>query len=55
MRRLTSTICGVILGTGLAVAFAQPVDEAQKKLLGARIATRGNATAKQSTMSSVIG
>jgi uncharacterized protein (TIGR03067 family) len=31
----------VILGTGLAVAVAQPVDEAQKKLLGAWIATRG--------------
>ena len=31
----------MILGTGLAVAVAQPVDEAQKKLLGARIATRG--------------
>src|SRR6185369_12936618 len=40
MRRLTSTICGVILGTGIAVAFAQPVDEAQKKLLGAWTATR---------------
>ena len=40
MRRLTSTICGVILGTGLAVAFGQPVDEAQKKLLGAWAATR---------------
>ena len=40
MRRLTSTICGVILGTGLAVAFGQPVDEAQKKLLGAWTATR---------------
>ena len=40
MRRLTSTICGVMLGIGLAVAFAQPIDEAQKKLVGAWTATR---------------
>ena len=34
MHRLTSTICCLILGTGLVLAFAQPAEEAQKQLQG---------------------
>ena len=35
MQRLISAICaGLILGTGLVLAFAQPADDAQQKLQG---------------------
>jgi hypothetical protein len=34
MHRLTWAICGLILGTWLVSAFAQPALEAQKKLQG---------------------
>ena len=41
MHRLISAICaGVILGTGLVLAFAQPADDAQQKLQGAWTATK---------------
>ena len=35
MRRLTSAICWLILGTGLVPAFAQKAEETHKKLQGA--------------------
>jgi uncharacterized protein (TIGR03067 family) len=35
MRRLTSAICWLILGTGFIPAFAQTAEEAHKKLQGA--------------------
>ena len=41
MQRLISAICaGLILGTGLVLAFAQPADDAQQKLQGAWTATK---------------
>ena len=40
MQRLITAICaGVILGTGLVLAFAQPADDAQQKLQGTWTAT----------------
>ena len=39
MRRLTSAMCLLILGTWLASAFAQPAEEAQKKLQATWAAT----------------
>ena len=32
MHRITGAMCLLILGTGLVPAFAQPAEEAQKKL-----------------------
>ena len=40
MHRLTSTMCWLILGTGLVLAFAQPAEDAQKKLQGTWTATK---------------
>ena len=41
MQRLISAICaGLILGTGLVLAFAQPADDAQQKLQGTWTATK---------------
>ena len=41
MQRLISAICaGLILGTGLVVALAQPADDPQQKLQGAWTATK---------------
>ena len=40
MRRLTSAMCWLILGTGLVPAFAQPAEETKKKLQGTWTATR---------------
>ena len=41
MRRLFSAICaGLILGTGLLLAFGQPADDAQQKLQGTWTATK---------------
>ena len=41
MRRLISAICaGVILGTGLVLAFAQPADDARQELQGTWTATK---------------
>ena len=40
MRRMTWTMCWLILGTGLVPAFAQPAEEAQKQLQGTWEATR---------------
>ena len=40
MHRLTLLMCSLILTTGLVPAFAQPVEEAQKKLQGAWTATK---------------
>jgi uncharacterized protein (TIGR03067 family) len=40
MYRLTSVMCGLILGTGFALAVAQPAEEAQKKLQGVWTATK---------------
>src|SRR5262245_60200050 len=34
MRRLTSVLCGLIIGTGLGPAFAQSVEDARKSLQG---------------------
>ena len=39
MCRLIAVMCLVILGAGLAPAFAQPAEEAQKKLQGTWTAT----------------
>ena len=39
MHRLTSAMCWLILGTGLVLAFAQPAEDAQKKLQGTWTAT----------------
>jgi uncharacterized protein (TIGR03067 family) len=47
MQRLISTICaGLILGTGLVLAFAQPADDAQQKLQGAWTATKAERNGK---------
>ena len=40
MHRLTSAMCWLILGTGLVLAFAQPAEDAQKKLQGTWTATK---------------
>src|SRR5438552_1547123 len=39
MHRLTSAMCWLVLGAGLAPAFGQPTGEAQKKLQGTWAAT----------------
>ena len=46
MRRLTSAICCLILGTGLVAPFAQPAEEAQKKLQGTWTATKAERDGK---------
>src|SRR5947207_23965 len=46
MHRLTSVMCGLILGTGFVPAFAQPAEEAQKTLQGAWTATRAERDGK---------
>ncbi|HET6368531.1 MAG TPA: TIGR03067 domain-containing protein [Pseudomonadales bacterium] len=40
MHRLTLLLCSLILATGLVPAFAQPAEEAQKKLQGTWTATK---------------
>jgi uncharacterized protein (TIGR03067 family) len=40
MHRLTSAMCWLILGAGLALAFAQPAEEAHKQLQGTWTATK---------------
>ena len=40
MHRLTSTMCWLILGTGLVLAVAQPAEDAQKHLQGTWTATQ---------------
>jgi uncharacterized protein (TIGR03067 family) len=47
MQRLISAICvGLILGTGLVLAFAQPADDAQQKLQGTWTATKAERDGK---------
>ena len=46
MHRLTSAMCWLILGTGLVPAFAQPAEEAQKKLQGTWTATKAERDGK---------
>jgi uncharacterized protein (TIGR03067 family) len=46
MHRLTSVVCLLILGTGLVPAFAQPAEEAQKKLQGTWTATKAERDGK---------
>ena len=46
MHRLTTVICWLILGTGFIPAFAQPAEEAHKKLQGAWTATQGERDGK---------
>ena len=46
MHRLTSALCGLILGTALAPAFAQPAEEAQRKLQGSWTATQAERDGK---------
>ena len=46
MRRMTWALCGLILGTGLVPAFAQPAEEAQKKLQGAWTAAKAERDGK---------
>ena len=47
MRRLFSAICaGLILGTGLLLAFGQPADDAQQKLQGTWTATKAERDGK---------
>jgi hypothetical protein len=56
MQRLISAICvGLILGTGLVLAFAQPADDAQQNLQGPGPRRKRNATAKQPMTLSDIG
>lgn len=40
MHRLTTVMCGLILGTGLVPAFAPPAEGAQKTLQGTWTATK---------------
>ena len=40
MHRLTLAMCWLILGTGLALAYAQPAEDAQKQLQGTWTATQ---------------
>ena len=46
MHRLTSAMCWLILGTWLVPAFAQPAEEAQKKLQGTWTATKAERDGK---------
>ena len=47
MQRLIRAICaGLILGTGLVLAFAQPADDAQQKLQGTWTATKAERDGK---------
>jgi uncharacterized protein (TIGR03067 family) len=46
MHRLTSAMCWLILGTGLVPAFAQPAEEAHKKLQGTWTATQAERDGK---------
>jgi uncharacterized protein (TIGR03067 family) len=46
VHRLTSVMCGLILGTGLVAAFTQSTDEAHKKLLGVWTATQAEREGK---------
>jgi uncharacterized protein (TIGR03067 family) len=46
MRRMTWVMCWLILGTGLVPAFAQPAEEAQKKLQGTWSATKAERDGK---------
>lgn len=46
MRRLTLAMCWLILGTWLVLAFAQPAEEAQKKLQATWIATKAERDGK---------
>lgn len=46
MPRLTAAMCWLILGTGLMLAFAQPAEDAQKKLQGTWTATRAERDGK---------
>jgi hypothetical protein len=46
MHRLTSAMCWLILGAWLVPAFAQPAEEAQKKLQGTWTATKAERDAK---------
>jgi uncharacterized protein (TIGR03067 family) len=46
MHRLTSAMCWLILGTGLVLAFAQPAEEAPKKLQGTWTATKAERDGK---------
>ena len=56
MHRLTSAICaGLILGTCLVFAFAQPTEEAQKELQGSWTATKAESDGKQPMTLSDIG
>jgi uncharacterized protein (TIGR03067 family) len=53
MHRLTSAMCWLILGTGLVPAFAQPAEEAHKKLQGTWMATQAERNGK--TADDVLG
>ena len=46
MHWLTSAMCCLILGTGFVLAFAQPAEEAQKKLQGTWTATKAQRDGK---------
>jgi uncharacterized protein (TIGR03067 family) len=46
MQRLISLMCGLILGTGLVSALAQPAGDAPKSLQGAWTATQGERDGK---------
>jgi uncharacterized protein (TIGR03067 family) len=46
MHRLTSAMCWLVLGTGLAPAFGPPTEEAQKKLQGTWTATKAERDGK---------
>jgi uncharacterized protein (TIGR03067 family) len=46
IRRLFSAVCWLFLGTWLLPAFVEPAEEAQKKLQGAWIATKGERDGK---------
>jgi uncharacterized protein (TIGR03067 family) len=46
MHRLISAMCWLILGTGLVSAFAQPTEEANKKLQGTWTATQAERDGK---------
>jgi uncharacterized protein (TIGR03067 family) len=53
MHRLTSAMCWLILGTGLVPAFAQPAEEAHKKLQGTWRATQAERDGR--TADDVVG
>jgi uncharacterized protein (TIGR03067 family) len=46
MLRLTAMVCGLILGAGLVTAFAQPSEDAKKKLQGAWVPTQAERDGK---------